>query len=82
MAWVTIVMMIIEALIKLPALIEAIKGWLEAFRRVPNGRGAIERAKFGRALRQALDGVKDVSYSEKECPVQACAADLKARYPA
>lgn len=88
MGWAAIIGLIIEAIIKGPQLIEAIKKWLELIRKTPKTQLAAERRKMGKALRfeiarldraaaANLAGTPVGVSEDVPCAVTACVADLE-----
>lgn len=80
MAWLPLVLSIVQLLIKLPGYIETIKEWLEVFGSVKGVRAQVQaRAKLHAAINVVLADQVPVG---ADCPVAACVADLRAKYGA
>lgn len=75
MAWLPLIALILQLILKAPEYIEMIKKWIELIRSRRGGlNAAAERAKMGKAIKAVLAGEASAL-----CPVKSCVDDLEAR---
>lgn len=81
MVWVSLIMAIVNLIIKLPDIIETIREILDRFKGVPPRAVAFEARKFLKACKEK-EAAAGVVTTGAGCPIESFLKDLESRYSA